>query len=177
MAALHHFHGVPKVVLDQKLFGCFPQENKEPTSPYLRGVSDELVVPVSRWTEMRREDIARVPELRILIDSLWSGPCLVEDPGRRLLVNLNHFEYDAGTLGEEFDRDRAAGNSIDMPVAYFPDDDPTRPPQNRWKSSAHLIYGNWINEIYQSAPFDIADIGRSSAPSPADGIDAHHSSG
>ncbi len=164
MAALHHFHGVPKVVLDQKLFGCFTQENLEPTSPYLRGVSDELVVPVSRWTEMRREDIAPVPELDILIDSPWSGPCLIEDAGRRLLVNLNHFEYDAGTLAEEFERDRAngppAGSPIDVPVAYFPDDDPARTPQNRWKSSAHLIYGNWINEIYQSAPFDITEIGR-----------------
>ncbi|MEL6985183.1 MAG: homoserine O-succinyltransferase, partial [Actinomycetota bacterium] len=160
MAALNHFYGVPKVVLDQKLFGCFPQENLEPTSPYLRGVSDELVVPVSRWTEMRREDIARVRQLRILVDSLWSGPCLIEDPERRLLVNLNHFEYDAGTLGEEYERDKAAGTAIDLPVAYYPDNDPTRAPQNRWKSGAHLIYGNWINEIYQSSPFDIAEIGR-----------------
>ena len=161
MAALHHFHGVPKVVLDHKLFGCFPQDNLVPNSPYLRGVSDELVVPVSRWTQMPREEIERVPELRVLIDSIWSGPCLVEDPDRRLLVNLNHFEYDADTLATEYRRDLAAGTPIDLPVAYFPDDDPERPPQNRWKSSAHLIYGNWINEIYQTTPFDPADIGRS----------------
>jgi homoserine O-succinyltransferase len=159
MAALHHFHGVPKVVLDQKLFGCFPQENLAPTSPYLRGVSDELVVPVSRWTEMPREEILRVPQLDILIDSPWSGPCLVEDRDRRMLVNLNHFEYDAGTLAEEYRRDVAAGKPIDVPANYFPDDDPTRTPHNRWKSSAHLIYGNWINEIYQSTPFEVDRIG------------------
>ncbi|MEM9563561.1 MAG: homoserine O-succinyltransferase [Actinomycetota bacterium] len=160
MAALYHFHGVPKEVLDHKLFGCFPQQNLQPTSPYLRGVSDELVVPVSRWTEMPREAILRVPELDLLIDSAWSGPCLVEDPSRRLLVNLNHFEYDAGTLAAEYERDRSKGEPIELPVAYYPDDDPTSTPQNRWKSSAHLLYGNWINEIYQTTPFDPDAIGR-----------------
>ncbi len=160
MAALYHFHGVPKEVLDRKLFGCFPQQNLRPTSPYLRGVSDELVVPVSRWTEMPRDEILRVPELDLLIDSAWSGPCLVEDPSRRLLVNLNHFEYDAGTLAAEYERDLAKDEPIDLPVAYYPDDDPTSTPQNRWKSSAHLLYGNWINEIYQTTPFDPVQIGR-----------------
>ena len=159
MAALHHFHGVPKAVLDNKLFGCFAQHNLNPTSPYLRGVSDEVLVPVSRWTEMPRSDIQRVPELEILIDSPWSGPCLVEDRSRRLLVNLNHFEYDATTLATEYHRDVQAAKPIEVPANYFPDDDPTRAPVNRWKSSAHLLYGNWINEIYQTSPFDVAAIG------------------
>lgn len=159
MAALYHFHGVPKIVLPEKLFGCFPQHNLNPTSPYLRGVSDEVLVPVSRWTEMPRSEIERVPDLEILIDSPWSGPCLVEDRNRRLLVNLNHFEYDAGTLAEEYRRDVDAGKPIEVPANYFPDNDPTRSPRNRWKSSAHLLYGNWINEIYQTAPFDPDEIG------------------
>lgn len=160
MAALYHFYGVPKIVLAEKLFGCFPQDNLAPTSPYLRGVSDELMVPVSRWTEMPRDEISRVPELDILIDSPWSGPCLVGDRSRRLLVNLNHFEYDADTLKAEYDRDVEAGTPIEVPANYFPENDPSRPPQNRWKSSAHLIYGNWINEIYQTTPFEIDQIGK-----------------
>jgi homoserine O-succinyltransferase len=159
MAALHHFHGIPKVVLDDKLFGCFTQRNLAPTSPYLRGLSDEFVVPVSRWTEIPRAEIEKVPELTILIDSEESGPCLIEDPGRRLLVNLNHFEYDAETLKSEYDRDVAAGKRIAVPACYYPGDDPSQPPRNRWKSSGHLLYGNWINEIYQTTPFEIDRIG------------------
>jgi len=159
MAALHHFHGISKTVLDSKLFGCFPQDNLAPTSPYLRGISDEFVVPVSRWTEMPRSEIQDHPDLEILVDSAWSGPCLVEDRNRRLLVNLNHFEYDAGTLAAEYRRDVEAGTPIDVPALYFPDDDPTRAPFNRWKSTGHLLYSNWINEIYQTTPFDAGEIG------------------
>lgn len=159
MAALYHLHRVPKVVLEEKLFGCFTQRNLAPTSPYLRGLSDEFLVPVSRWTEIPRAEIERVEELTILIDSAESGPCLVEDAANRLLVNLNHFEYDAETLKREYDRDVAAGSDIAVPACYYPGDDPDLPPQNRWKSSAHLLYGNWINEIYQTTPFDVAEIG------------------
>lgn len=161
MAALKHFHGVSKVVLPDKLFGCFPQDNLAPTSPYLRGVSDEFVVPVSRWTEMPREEIANSPDLSILIDSPWSGPCLVEDSKRRLLVNLNHFEYDTRTLDAEYRRDVEAGNPIKVPQFYYPDDDPNRQPHNRWKSSGYLLYGNWINEIYQTTPYELDLIGKS----------------
>ena len=73
---------------------------------------------------------------------------------------MNHFEYDSGTLKEEYDRDVAKGTGIDVPKDYFPDDDPSLPPQNRWRSHGHLLYGNWINEIYQSTPYDLDKIGR-----------------
>ena len=33
------------------------------------------------------------------------------------------------------------------------------PPENRWRSHAHLLFGNWINELYQTTPFDISKIG------------------
>ena len=36
---------------------------------------------------------------------------------------------------------------------------PERPPENRWRSHAHLLFGNWINEIYQTTPFDLSKIG------------------
>ncbi len=159
MAALYHFHGVPKHLLEAKLFGCYTQDNLAPTSPYLRGVSDQFPVPVSRWTEIRNEDLAAVPELDVLIDSPGSGPCLVEDGARRLLATFNHFEYDASTLRAEYERDVAAGKPIDVPANYFPDDDPTLEPRSRWKSTGHLLYGNWINEVYQTTPFDIEAIG------------------
>ncbi|PWR02966.1 homoserine O-succinyltransferase [Meridianimarinicoccus roseus] len=160
MAMIHHFHGVRKHLLNHKLFGCFHHEIMDPTSPYLRGFSDEFVIPVSRWTEMRQSEIDMAPGLRTLLASDETGPCLVEDPAHRALYIFNHFEYDSGTLKEEYDRDVAAGKPINVPGNYYPDDDPARTPRNRWRSHAHLLYGNWLNEIYQHTPFEIDAIGR-----------------
>ena len=160
MAMINHFHGVQKHMLDHKAFGCFRHLNMAPASPYLRGFSDDCVIPVSRWTEMKRAEIEAVPGLRILLDSPEVGPCLVEDPGHRALYIFNHFEYDSDTLKQEYDRDVAEGRAINVPGNYYPNDDPARPPQNRWRSHAHLLFGNWINQIYQTTPFDLHVIDR-----------------
>ncbi|WP_417727264.1 homoserine O-acetyltransferase MetA [Roseovarius sp.] len=160
MAMINHFHGVKKHMLDHKAFGCFRHRNMVPASPYLRGFSDDCVIPVSRWTEMKRAEIEAVTGLTILLDSDEVGPCLVEDTVRRALYIFNHFEYDSDTLKQEYDRDVANGTPINVPCNYYPGDDPTRAPQNRWRSHAHLLYGNWINQIYQTTPFDMNSIGR-----------------
>ena len=159
MAMINHFHGVQKHMLDHKAFGCFRHRNLALTSPYLRGFSDDFVIPVSRWTEMREAEINAAPGLRTLLGSDQVGPCLVEDASHRALYIFNHFEYDNETLKQEYDRDVAAGTLINVPANYYPDDDPSQPPLNRWRSHAHLLYGNWINEIYQSTPYDLAEIG------------------
>lgn len=160
MAMINHFHGVKKHMLEKKAFGCFRHQNLAPSSPYLRGFSDEFVIPVSRWTEMKQTEIGAVTGLRTLLGSEEVGPCLVEDPGHRALYIFNHFEYDSGTLKEEYDRDIANGTPINVPLNYYPEDNPARPPLNRWRSHAHLLYGNWVNEIYQTTPFDLAMIGQ-----------------
>ncbi|MDH5798628.1 MAG: homoserine O-succinyltransferase [Paracoccaceae bacterium] len=160
MAMAYHFYGLQKHMLPHKAFGCFRHQNMAPTSPYLRGFSDDFVIPVSRWTEMRQDEIDAVPELSTLLGSEEVGPCLVEDPDHRALYIFNHFEYDSGTLKEEYDRDIANGTEINVPLNYYPDDDPSLTPQNRWRSHGHLLYGNWINEIYQTTPFDMQEIGR-----------------
>ena len=160
MAMINHFHGVKKHMLPAKAFGCFRHRNLAPTSPYLRGFSDDFVIPVSRWTEMRETEIAAAPGLQTLLGSDEVGPCLVEDAGHRALYIFNHFEYDSDTLKQEYDRDVATGTPINVPQNYYPDDNPAQPPLNRWRSHAHLLYGNWINEIYQSTPYDPAEIGR-----------------
>ena len=161
MAIINHFHGVPKIDLPHKAFGCIRHRNLAPASPYLRGFSDDMVIPVSRWTEIRREDVEKAG-LPILIDSAETGPCLVEDPAHRALYVFNHFEYDSGTLKDEYDRDIANGTPINVPANYYPDNDPSKPPQNRWRSHAHLLYGNWVSEIYLTTPFDIEQIGAAS---------------
>ncbi|MGB0498387.1 MAG: homoserine O-succinyltransferase [Rubricella sp.] len=151
-AMLHHFHGVPKHALPEKRFGLYRHAVHDQTSPYLRGFSDSFVVPVSRWTEVRGADLDGLP-LDLLVSSEEAGPCLVEDYARRALYMFNHLEYDSDTLAWEYARD-AEGGGGKLPRDYFPDDDPERTPDNRWRSHAHLLYGNWINEIYQTTPFD-----------------------
>lgn len=160
MAMLYYFHGVDKHLLDNKAFGCFRHRTLDASSPYLRGFSDDLVMPVSRWTEVSANDLAAHKSLTTLITSDDTGPCLVSDPDHRALYVFNHFEYDDGTLKEEYDRDVAEGTAINVPQNYYPNDDPSQPPTNRWRSHGHLLYGNWINEIYQTTPFDPQDIGK-----------------
>ncbi|MDO5705997.1 MAG: homoserine O-succinyltransferase [Paracoccus sp. (in: a-proteobacteria)] len=159
MAMAWHFHSLPKHSLPHKAFGCFRHHNMAPASPYLRGFSDDVLVPVSRWTEVRQDDVDAAPGLTTLLGSEDTGPCLVQDAGHRALYIFNHLEYDSTTLKEEYDRDVAAGKAINVPRNYYPGDDPSRPPSNRWRSHAHLLYGNWINEIYQTTWFDMTRIG------------------
>ncbi|NIZ08870.1 homoserine O-succinyltransferase [Pseudooceanicola sp. HF7] len=159
MAMAHYFHGLPKHMLSEKSFGLYKQTNLAPASPYLRGFSDICTVPVSRWTEIRQEDVTATGKLETLLGNEDTGPCLVEDPEHRALYVFNHFEYDSDTLKQEYDRDVESGKPIDLPVNYYPEDDPSRKPLNRWRSHAHLLYGNWINQIYQSTPFDLERIG------------------
>ncbi|MCJ8149734.1 homoserine O-acetyltransferase MetA [Shinella sedimenti] len=159
MAAIYHFHGVPKYTLDEKAFGVYRHHNRKPSSIYLNGFSDDFEVPVSRWTEIRAEDIRAVPELEILLDSDEMGVCLVEEKAGNRLYIFNHVEYDSTSLADEYFRDVSAGVPIKMPRNYFPHNDPALPPQNRWRGHAHLLFGNWINEIYQTTPYDLAKIG------------------
>ncbi len=156
MAMIYHLAGVPKHIMPAKHFGCYRHRNLAPTSHYLRGFSDDFTVPVSRWTEVRAEDL---PEgLDVLMHSDEVGPCLIEDKAHRALYIFNHLEYDSDTLAQEYWRDINKGETIDPPRDYFPQDDPSQPPENRWRSHAHLLYGNWINEIYQTTNIDIEKI-------------------
>ena len=160
MAMINYFHGVKKHHLQHKAFGCFRHQNLEPSSPYLRGFSDDFVVPVSRWTEMVQDEIDATDGLQTLLGSADTGPCLVQDTAHRALYIFNHFEYDTMSLKQEYDRDYSVDASINIPRNYYPNDDPKQRPLNRWRSHAHLLYGNWINEIYQSTPFESQKIGR-----------------
>ena len=159
MAAIYHFHGVPKYTLAEKAFGVYRHHNRKPSSVYLSGFSDDFQIPVSRWTEVRAEDIARVPDLEILMESDETGVCFVQDTAANRLYIFNHVEYDSTSLADEYFRDVNAGVPIKMPKNYFPHNDPSITPQNRWRSHAHLLFGNWINEIYQTTPYEIEKIG------------------
>ena len=160
MAAIYHFHKVPKYELTEKAFGVYRHRNLNPSSPYLNGFSDDFSIPVSRWTEVRTNDLSGHKGLELLMESDVTGPCLIaEKTGNRLYI-FNHIEYDSTSLAEEYFRDIEAGTPIEMPANYFPGDNSNIPPQNRWRSHAHLLFGNWVNQIYQTTPFDVSDIGR-----------------
>lgn len=160
MAAINHFHKVPKYTLDKKAFGVYRHRNLAPSSPYLAGFSDDFSIPVSRWTEMRSSDIKPVEGLELLMESDVTGPCLISEEDCNRLYIFNHIEYDSTSLKEEFDRDIAANTPIEVPHNYYPADNPNVTPQNRWRSHAHLLFGNWINRMYQTTPYDLDKIGK-----------------
>ncbi|MGN6305623.1 MAG: homoserine O-acetyltransferase MetA [Mesorhizobium sp.] len=160
MAAAWHFHDVPKYTLDKKAFGVFRHRNNAPASPYLAGFSDDFAIPVSRWTEVRSADIKPDTGLELLMESDRTGPCLLSERAGNRLYMFNHIEYDSTSLKEEYDRDVAAGTAIEVPHEYYPGNDPSKPPLNRWRSHAHLLFGNWINQVYQTTPYDIENVGQ-----------------
>ena len=159
-AALYHFHRVPKHALAKKAFGIYRHKNLSPASPYLRGFSDDFSMPVSRWTENLKSELPANKGLEVLMESEEAGLCFVADNPHRQLYMFNHIEYDTNSLGEEYRRDVEAGKAINLPANYFPGGNPAATPENRWRSHAHLLFGNWINEVYQSTPFKLEDIGK-----------------
>lgn len=159
-AGLYHHFGVEKHSLPEKMFGVFPHKVLEPLNPIFRGFDDVFSMPHSRHTEVRRTDIDRVPELAVLAESEEAGICVVRDRTRRQFFITGHMEYDADTLAQEYFRDVDRGLSIAPPRYYFPGDDPSRPPQVRWRAHANLFFSNWLNfYVYQDTPFELDAIG------------------
>ena len=156
-AALHHFHGAERYRMPQKAFGVFRHKVLNPRSAWLRGVSDSPMIPVSRYNDIDRRTLG--PDLEILIDNDEIGVCFIDDPKHRAVHMLNHLEYDNRSLADEYERDLKAGLNPVLPVNLFPNGDTTVDPENRWRSHAHLLFQNWINEIYQTTPFEMDRIG------------------
>ena len=159
-AGLYYHYGIPKYERPSKMFGVFPHSLSW-TRPVklFRGFDDIFYVPHSRHTEVRRSDIEQVPTLRILSESEISGVYAVSDMSGRQFFLTGHSEYDPLTLKTEYERDLARELPIDIPRCYFQDDDPSKPPVVRWRSSAYLLFANWLNYyVYQETPFDLSAI-------------------
>jgi len=156
-AALYRYHSVAKHLLPEKLFGVFGQHVVNARSPLMRGFSETFPVPVSRHTEVREAELPADAALGVLAASDESGLCLVEDQRNRAVFMFNHLEYEAGTLRDEFLRDRQAARSIAVPRNYFPADDPCRQPANVWRSHGQLLFANWLAEICRSARPRVTD--------------------
>ena len=160
-AALYYHFGIQKVPLEKKLFGVFPHRVVYKNPILLRGFDDVFWVPQSRHTTIRREDVAAVPEIKILAESDEAGLYAMSTQGGKQVFITGHSEYDPDTLNREYLRDKNAGLPIEVPKNYFPNDDDTQPPVVRWRGHANLLYSNWLNYfVYQSTPYDVMAIGR-----------------
>ena len=158
-AGLYYHFGVKKKALDKKLFGVFPHVADYKNSMLFRGFDDVFMVPHSRHTTIDREDLERIEGLKILASSEEAGVFAMATKRGRQIFITGHPEYDAGTLNKEYVRDVNAGKPIEIPKNYFPGDDPTKAPVSSWRSSANLLYSNWLNYfVYQTTPYDLTEI-------------------
>lgn len=158
-AGLYHHFGVEKHPLPHKMFGVFRHYAINPNHPILRGFDEEFLAPHSRHTEVREEDIAKVPELELVAKSDIAGPYIISARNSRMLFVTGHSEYDFDTLSKEYFRDVDKGLDIQIPYNYFPDDDPSKRPRNLWRGHANLLFSNWLNYfVYQNTPYDLSEL-------------------
>ena len=158
-AGLYYHFGVQKKALDKKMFGVFPHVADYKRSMLFRGFDDIFMVPHSRHTTIDREDLEGIPGLKILASSPEAGVFALSTKKGRQIFITGHPEYDAETLGREYWRDVNAGKPIEIPKNYYPDNDPSKAPVSTWRSSANLLYCNWLNYfVYQTTPFDLNKI-------------------
>lgn len=155
-AALYYYYGVEKHPLEEKMFGIFSHQLLR-VRDITKGFDDEFFAPHSRHTENRPQDLAKLPQLKILAQSDEAGVLLSATTDQRHYFISGHMEYDALTLKEEYERDlKKAQSGVSLPKAYFPHDDPSLEPIVKWRAHANLLYSNWLNHVvYQNTPYDL----------------------
>ncbi|MCR4672355.1 MAG: homoserine O-succinyltransferase [Lachnospiraceae bacterium] len=157
-AGLYYHYGIPKYILDSKVSGVFEHKMLTPLARLFRGFDDVFYAPHSRHTEVRREDIEKIPQLRIMAESDEAGVYVVGSNDDTQFFIMGHSEYDADTLAKEYFRDVGKGMDPEVPKHYFPDDDPGKPPLVRWAAHSTWIFSNWINYyVYQTTPYELKD--------------------
>lgn len=158
-AGLYYYYGVPKYDLPHKLFGVFKHYMNEPQLPIFRGFDDVFYVPHSRHTEIHKEDILKIKDLKILAESPEAGLYMIMSRNGREIYVTGHSEYSPNTLDVEYKRDLGKCLSIEKPLNYYVDDDPSQQPLVRWRGHANLFFSNWLNYyVYQETPYNINDI-------------------
>ena len=164
-AGLYYHYGIQKKPLPEKLFGVYPHKADYKRAILLRGFDDEFWVPHSRHTTVLREDVEKIPGMKIIASSEEAGVYIMMNKEGRQIFVTGHSEYDIDTLEKEYLRDKNAGLPIHVPANYYPNDDDSRPPLVRWRGHANLLYSNWLNYfVYQTTPYDIMTVGDASTP-------------
>lgn len=157
-AAMYYYYGIDKYVMRDKLFGVFKHNLKDKKSELTRGFDEEFYAPHSRHTEIRKEDILKNSDLKILAESEETGPYIIATKDKRKIFVQGHMEYDRDTLQLEYDRDIKKGLHIDVPKDYFKNDNPTEGIVVKWRGHGNLFFANWLNYVYQRAPHDISKL-------------------
>ncbi len=158
-AALYHHYGIKKHMLDKKMFGVFRHKVLRKNTKILRGFDDYFYAPHSRHTGINRDDIDGISDLSVLAASPDAGVYIVKSKGGKNFFVTGHPEYDAETLHEEYMRDLDKRDDVEMPVNYYPDNNPKQKPIVSWRSHANLLYTNWLNYyVYQATPYNIHKI-------------------
>ena len=154
-AGLYYHYNVPKYLLDKKLSGIYEHHTFHKKTPLVRGFDDTFYVPQSRYTGFRKEDIVAIDELEIVAESEEAGPYLILDKRMKNIFVSGHPEYDQLTLDKEYKRDVAKGINPEIPVNYYPDNNPEKEPPKTWRCHANTLYYNWLNYyVYQNTPYE-----------------------
>ena len=158
-AGLYHYYGIPKYPLENKMFGVFEHKLSNHKLPIFRGFDYHFFVPHSRHTEIRKQDVEKVDALQVISTSEEAGVTIVKANNGRQLFITGHSEYSRHTLDSEYRRDLAKGLPIKIPINYYPEDNPDNKPVMRWKSTANLLFSNWLNYyVYQETPYNLEEI-------------------
>lgn len=154
-AGLYYHYGIHKYLLPKKITGVYEHRVHHRKVPLLRGFDDVFYAPHSRYTGVSHEEIAACEHLTVLADSEEVGDLLlVSDDGKQIFV-LGHLEYDRLTLDNEYKRDKEKHLSVEIPVNYYPEDNPDRKPYLRWRAASNAMYSNWVNYyVYQNTPYE-----------------------
>ncbi len=157
-AGLYYHHGIPKVMLPKKLSGVYPHKVLHRRKMLMRGMDDYFFAPQSRYTGLDEAAVAANPELYVVAAGEETGSCVILAYSSRQIFVTGHTEYERMELDAEYRRDVARGLDPDIPVNYYPDDNPANPPVLSWRSSSNCIYTNWLNFVYQETPYDLTQI-------------------
>lgn len=157
-AALYHYYNIDHKVADGKIFGVF-EFDKLKDNKIVKGFDDTFLVPTSRHTYVKAEDLEDIEDLEVLAARPDTGVSLATTKDNRFVFNFGHWEYDKDTLHSEYIRDISQGKKIAPPQNYYEDNDPKKEIKIRWRSAGNLFFSNWLNYcVYQETPFAIETI-------------------
>lgn len=155
-AGIYYHFGIDKYQLKEKKSGIYVHRVHNRKVPLVRGFDDVFLAPHSRYTEIRKEDVEKNPELTILADSEDAGLFLVMAGNGKQIFLFGHPEYDRLTLDNEYKRDVAKGLNPGIPYNYYKDDNPENKPLLTWRAHSNALYSNWLNYyVYQETPYEI----------------------
>lgn len=154
-AALKAFYDVDIIFRQDKLSGIYEIELSSKIDTLTRGFDDVFKAPISRYCDFPLDVICEKTDINVLASSREVGLYLgVSGNGKQVYVS-GHPEYDVDTLDQEYHRDLAANKSPNIPINYYPDNDPNKAPLCSWRGHSSLLFCNWLNYyVYQETPYD-----------------------